>query len=397
MCQSLSSRPQPLLRAVMPELDSLRGIAILGVILLHGFYWQYSGLRFTGVARFFLRVTQPGWLGVNLFFVLSGFLITGILIDSRDSPQYYRRFYIHRALRILPAYYSLLILLALFRRVTAAYFGLSVLYLSNVTGFFGVMEEYGPLWSLAVEEHFYLLWPLLVRCLTSRRLTLLAFAICVTVPTLRALAFYTGHTIGLASYTWFVADGLASGGLLAILLRTSITRPQVSRVCVALLVGGGLMAIAGAPFGILSRNRLLGAALQHTIIDFAFSGVLLSSLLLGTSRRQHLTNISILRFFGYISYGLYLIHLQVFRTYDKLCRRFWPSLLPTDGRFGLVLFRFLVAGGSAIIFAYLSRSYYEEMFLRLKQRLDPKESTARVPVHSGLGETAAPTSETSDG
>src|SRR5580693_4491011 len=99
---------QSLIRPVMPELDTIRGIAVLGVLFLHAFSWQYAGFHFGTLARKILVATQPGWLGVNLFFVLSGFLITGILLDSKLDPHFYRSFYTRRALRILPAYYSLL-------------------------------------------------------------------------------------------------------------------------------------------------------------------------------------------------------------------------------------------------------------------------------------------------
>src|SRR5450631_2462129 len=130
--ESLPAKPDPLIRPVMSELDSVRGIAIIGELLLHGFYWQYSGFHFSGLPRLFLLATAPGWLGVNLFFVLSGFLITGILLDSKEKPQYFRRFYTRRALRILPAYYLLLILLAVIHSASAAFLGLSFVYLANV-------------------------------------------------------------------------------------------------------------------------------------------------------------------------------------------------------------------------------------------------------------------------
>ena len=132
----------PLLRSVMPELDTLRGVAILGVLFLHGFFWPYSGLHFGRWGALWLNITQPGWLGVNLFFVLSGFLITGILIDSAVRPDYYRRFYTRRALRILPAYYLLLIILWLLGQARGAYVGLSFLYLANVPELFGVGQAY---------------------------------------------------------------------------------------------------------------------------------------------------------------------------------------------------------------------------------------------------------------
>jgi peptidoglycan/LPS O-acetylase OafA/YrhL len=378
-----SERGDALIRPLMPELDTLRGLAILGVLALHGFYSGYSGLRgLSRPAQVFLGLTQWGWLGVNLFFVLSGFLITGILLDSRKKPHYYRRFYARRALRILPAYYALLILLAVLRQATAAYLGLSFVYLANVTNLFGVAEDYGPLWSLAVEEHYYLAWPMVVRWLTRRNLALFALGICVAEPILRAIAFQRGDTVGLASYTWFVADGLASGSLLAILLRTSLTRRQVAGVCFSLFAFGAAAAAGGAPFGILTRSRLLGATLQHTVIDLLFSGVLLFFLLAGTAPWGKLVHNAGLRFVGRISYGLYLVHLLVFRLYDKLCRRLMPSLIPMDGHFAKVVLRFVVAGGGAIVIAYLSRRFFEERFLRLKDRWSPAmdEPLTRVSV-----------------
>ncbi|MBZ5722027.1 MAG: acyltransferase [Acidobacteriia bacterium] len=367
--RSPNSLQTNLIRPVMPELDSVRGVAILGVLFLHGFYWQYSSLHFTGLAKTFLLATQPGWLGVNLFFVLSGFLITGILLDSKHKPQYYRRFYTRRALRILPAYYLLLVLLALLHSASVGFLGLSFVYLANVTSLFGIPTDYGPLWSLAVEEHYYIFWPAVVQKLTPKRLAICSIALCVAIPILRAVSFRLGYTFGLASYTWFVADGLAAGSLLAIVLRTSITRQQVVSLCTTLLVSGVILTVVGRPFGITTRERLLGAALQHTLIDIVFGGILLFVLLVGTSSHKRYVNNSMLRFLGYLSYGLYLIHLLAFRIYDKLSRYYWPQLQPSDGHFGLVVLRFVVAGGFAIGLAYLSRKYFEETFLRLKDRL----------------------------
>jgi peptidoglycan/LPS O-acetylase OafA/YrhL len=162
----------------MPELDTLRGIAVLLVLFFHGFGFGFRyGLE--GLSEFpklFVAATLPGWIGVNLFFVLSGFLITGILLDTKTRPDYYRRFYTRRALRILPLYYAVLLLLAVLtrtglvsRHASWVFLGLSFFYLSNVTVLLGVAMQYGVLWSLAVEEHFYLLWPGVVRRLSRER------------------------------------------------------------------------------------------------------------------------------------------------------------------------------------------------------------------------------------
>lgn len=356
-----------LVRASMPELDTLRGVAILGVLFLHGFYWQYSGFHFAGVERLFFLATKPGWLGVNLFFVLSGFLITGILLDSRSRPAYYRRFYTRRALRILPAYYALLLLLFFLRQASAAYLGLSFIYLANITVLFGVANDYGPLWSLAVEEHYYIVWPAFVRRLSAPQVAWLAFAVCLGEPVLRAAAFRLGYDRGLASYTWFVADGLATGSLLAAILRTSISRGRVKAICALLLLSAASATALGRGRGLLTRDNLLGAALQHTLIDVAFAGVVLLFLLLGSSSWRSCVNSAALRFCGYISYGLYLIHLIVFRVYDRLVTSFWPALRPSDERFGLIVLRFACAAGLSGGVAYLSRRFYEEKFLRLKE------------------------------
>ncbi len=360
---------EPLLRPFMPELDTLRGIAVTAVLLLHALYWQYANYSFSAPSRLLLRLTQPGGLGVNLFFVLSGFLITGILLDSKTRPDYYRRFYTRRALRILPPYYALLILLLLLRSSSVAFVGLSFIYLANMTAFFGVACDYGPLWSLAIEEHFYILWPAVVRRITRRRLAWLSAAIVIVVPVSRGISFALGHPNGLDWYTWFACDGLAAGSLLAIILRTKISRSQVRTLCGTLLASSLLLGILGQPFGLDTRNRLLGAAFQWTLIHIFFAGVLLLFLLAATGSAKTYVNNSVLRFLGYISYGLYLDHLLAFRMYDRLCHRYLPQLVPTSYHFGLVLLRLLLGGGAAIAAAYLSRRFFEERFLRLKDTL----------------------------
>jgi hypothetical protein len=105
-----------LLRPKMPELDTIHGIAVLLVLFFHGFGFRYGLEGLSGLPKLVVAATVPGWVGVNLFFVLSGFLITGILLDAKPKANYYRSFYIRRALRILPLYYAVLLLLAVLTR-----------------------------------------------------------------------------------------------------------------------------------------------------------------------------------------------------------------------------------------------------------------------------------------
>jgi peptidoglycan/LPS O-acetylase OafA/YrhL len=388
--------PEPLVRRFMPELDVLRGIAVLGVLFFHGFRAEYGELPFTGACRILVLATQPGALGVNLFFVLSGFLITGILLDSRPRPDYYRRFYTRRALRILPAYYSLLILLGVLHQASAAFLGLSFVYLSNVTSLFGVSMDYHPLWSLAVEEHYYIVWPSVVRKLRARSLALFSLALCILVPVARAVSFHYGHMLGGEWYTWFAADGLAEGSLLAIVLRSSISRKQATAGGAFLLTTASVLLIADAPFGMLSRQTMLGASLQLTLVNTFFAGCLLLFLVLGTSSRKWLVNSTILAFFGYISYGLYLIHPMMFRIYDKVTGRFWPWLEPSVGHFGLIVLRFAVVSATAIGLSYISREYYEEWFLRRKERIAPQPPETPVKVVVAVPSAAAIATEASE-
>jgi len=358
----------------MPELDSIRGIAILAVLFYHGFFWQTDMSRFAGAERLFISLMWIGRLGVNLFFVLSGFLITGLLLDTRSRPDYYRRFYIRRALRILPAYYAILLVLAVTRHHIGAFLLFSVVYLSNLTPLFGVAISYGVLWSLAVEEQFYLLWPFIVRYLTLRRLALLSSIVVVITPMTRLVSFYSGYKDGFISfvfnyYTWNASDALACGALLAILIRAlEPSRVGALKVSAAAIGGAVLLWLVGTPFGILTRQRAFGAALQVTPWNIAFAGLLGIFLVVGTSDWKFLVSPAPLRFFGEISYGLYLIHVLIFDTYDALTGRYFPTLKHGSG-FGALWLRFFCAASVATVLAYASRRWFENPFLRLKDRL----------------------------
>jgi peptidoglycan/LPS O-acetylase OafA/YrhL len=133
-----------------------------------------------------------------------------------------------------------------------------------------------------------------------------------------------------------------------------------------------LLGLAGQPFGIGTRNRLMGAGLQYTTINVFCAGFLLLFLLAGTSSARRYVNISVLRFLGYISYGLYLNDLLALHIYDWTCRRYFPQPTPSSGHFEMVLLRFAPGRGGAIAIAYLSRRFFEERFLRLKDSFVPK-------------------------
>ena len=268
----------------MPELDAIRGFAALSVLFYHGLYWEDHSTAYSGLAKDLIWATKPGWLGVNLFFVLSGFLITGILLNSKNGPKYYANFYIRRGLRIIPAYYAVLVLLLLLRE-PASFVGISAIYLANMAVFFKIPMAYGPLWSLAVEEHFYLLWPTVIKRCRKLMVAVVSLTILFTCPILRAYWFHLGRIEETSFLTWLVADGLALGALISLVLNSQFgTRQTAQRLASLMLILGGLVYLCGRPFGIESRKTMAGAALQFVPWNFSFGAILIFAMLIGSSR-----------------------------------------------------------------------------------------------------------------
>lgn len=247
-----------------PRLDGLRGLAIALVMLYHATHY---GLARTPVERALGVVPSIGWSGVDLFFVLSGFLITGILLRAKESPRYYPSFYARRVLRIFPLYYTvLLFFLVLVPRIPlfeaandfwypgAAREGIWYwLYLTNLQiARLGVWQHQtlDITWSLAIEEHFYLLWPLVVRRVPERRLVAVCAALFAAALGLRVWLVASGAS-PLIAYTATPArfDTLAAGAALAVWARRE----------------GGLARLAPAARLVLGAATLLFAALYAWI------------------------------------------------------------------------------------------------------------------------------------
>ncbi|WP_433968247.1 acyltransferase family protein [Tunturiibacter gelidiferens] len=310
----------------------------------------------------------------SIFFVLSGFLITGILIDTKGRPTFYRKFYIRRALRILPAYLLLVLFLVFTGWLTFGSAAVALLFLTNYSLLFTLFHlgGYGPLWSLSVEEQFYLVWPSVVGRVSVRILTYISIALCLVEPFLRWLVA-SGHLhLGdLSQATYLIADNLALGALAAIFARSSYgTLRNGVRIGLGLCLAGLAIFAAGYPFGIMHRTNVVGNTLQSVPWNIFFAGTLLLCLGLRSPLASSLWAAP-LRFFGYISYGLYLVHFLIFVRYDdKVTRISDPSLRHLlEGAFT----RFFLAGGLSILIAWLSRRLYEERFL-LMGRSAPVEN-----------------------
>ena len=276
----------------------MRGIAVILVFLHHHAY------------------LNSGWLGVDLFFVLSGYLITTILRASREDIGYWQEFWIKRATRILP---PLVLLLC----ITAICFQFSPLRLAGYLFSFGDVLAYtrpvrslDALWSLAVEEHFYLLWPFAVRFLSRRSLFYILVGALVAEPLLRG--FVSTRIPGWEAIyylTPFRLDGLCFGSLLAIGFETDpgrrlITRWSLPSLGCSVLVWFAFRILLGTRFTRDNPSVLYNAAVYSIISLSAFSFIayLVTK---PASRLARLLSLRPLVFVGIISYGLYLYQLVV--------------------------------------------------------------------------------------
>ena len=291
----------------IPALDGLRGIAILAVFLSH-----FGGGKksINPVVHLWSTVTNAGWMGVDLFFVLSGFLITGILYDTSQNVHRVRNFYVRRTLRIFPLFYGVLFLfLALtpvlhlvWRPEHLLYF----LYLGNMTMFVPHMHSPGAMmtvehfWSLAVEEQFYLLWPFIVWKIGNReKLLRLSVLIMLSALLIRVLLLAAGASTTLVYTMLFTRmDSLICGAALALLVRG----PAHDRLSVRpVLLVSGLLTLAVFAY---TRSPLHEAPLMLTVgftaIAFFCAGLVYLAWRQNTAFAHWLCS-PLLRFFGLYS------------------------------------------------------------------------------------------------
>jgi peptidoglycan/LPS O-acetylase OafA/YrhL len=358
----------------IPQLDGLRGVAIAGVLAFH-FHWF-----------------NLGWTGVVLFFVLSGYLITRILLESKHEQSYFGHFYARRALRIFPAYYLILALTFVFQR----YFPLEeidpsaassvtewpyfLLYVQNY--WMGTHNFDTPLsqllsftWTLAVEEQFYLVWPLVVWLLGWRSLAFLCLMLVLAAPISRQMV------LAASANPWFTLaamsshlDSLAAGALIAVVSRHEQYRRFISaKNGAALIVLGGIPLLALTVITGLNRYANTadwvtapGSSYFLTFASVLFAGLLIVSLT-SSGPLVQLLRARPLVALGKISYGVYVYHTLASVLVVTLARvnGLISFSAPIDPR----LWFALEATGAALtlIAAALSYRFLEQPFLRMKQ------------------------------
>ena len=358
------------LESRIPELDGIRAIAIWMVLLVHvitGFANPQGALDF--IPWSVQVAIGHGWLGVDLFFMLSGFLITGILLDTRERPHYFRNFYARRFLRIMPLYFTMVLVWALFYHQYGRYLLLSSVFGANLAPVFHVAVPHGPtvLWSLAVEEHFYFLWPLIVLLVDRKRLLWLCAAIFIGCPILRGICALKGVNPGtIIVLSCFRFDGLATGAAIAIWARSARfdrkTAHVVAAICLVMLC---VVTVAGSGHGIFGTKTPVGLAFTYTQAYFAFAiPFVLALVYRGTVWTSVLRN-PFMQLSGALSYCLYLSHLSIGDGYQALLAKHL-HLGPTE----TVLARAGVILPLSFAIAALSRKFLEQPCLALKSRFE---------------------------
>jgi peptidoglycan/LPS O-acetylase OafA/YrhL len=352
--------------AHIAALDGLRGLAIILVLLFH-FTPESEGR--TAVERAMQWISALGWCGVDLFFVLSGFLITGILFDAKGSADYFRNFYMRRVLRIFPLYYGVLlaafVMVPLIRPMRTEGDAHLVhnqswlwLYAANIpqavangwplkTGWVNLNH----FWSLAVEEHFYLIWPAVVYWFSRKAVMRICGGSMVVALALRCWTYFYWNDTAAYVLTPCRMDELALGALLALAARgPGGMGALVKQARWGAWMLGALLA------GIWSLGMEdLNYTVALTVLAAFFGSILL--LAVGGGIVARIFETRVLRFFGKYSYGIYVFHW--------LLSPLFLRVIPAQ-RVGAAVYM-MAAISISVLVAVTSWHLYEKHFLKLKR------------------------------
>lgn len=376
LTEQMSRGPIPDWSRRIPALDGLRGIAILLVLMRHSIFIMKT------TSKFLLPILAVGkltWSGVDLFFILSGFLIGGILLDAKSSPRYFRTFYLRRAFRIYPLYYVVAVVFlarfvpfhlpsgALIDHPRLPIPWAAYLTLTQNFWLFGLPGAMEATWSLCIEEQFYLIIPLLIRIANRRHLVVTLISVIVGAPFLRIL-LHSGYPHG--DYFCYVlapcrADALCMGVLSAVLVRDASAwrwlvahRGWLQVVLIGLFVGVIYMTWKG--YG----------AFQAPMTTFGLSWIALfytCILLLVVSDSQGAVRNALckqwLMGLGTLAYCIYLVHVPLLHAGRHLLAVAFDASATASWFLGGI------AGIVAtLIVAAVSWRYFEKPLLRMGHR-----------------------------
>jgi peptidoglycan/LPS O-acetylase OafA/YrhL len=415
--------PTAIVNRKLQSLDGLRAIAILLVFCVH----LQDHILVVNPPAFLLRMyASQGWMGVDLFFVLSGFLITGILLDTRQASNYFTGFYARRILRIFPLYYLVLtaVIIAGIRinsPAVAATLPLPQdrwLYFCYLTNWLGLWKaHWGPnyvnylahFWSLAVEEQFYLVWPLVIWLARPRSIPWIAGAVAALAAMVRfAWVTHSGAQMAIALATVSRLDALFIGALCAFLFRD---RERMLRIrkrlpwIASLGVGSYLLAFSAVllfpqraavllfgPAPVVHRmedvTMLLAECGGYTLLALGFGALVLLAAHTDAESTwmQKFLKSRLLAPIGTYSYGIYVFHVPIIGAASFFV---YPRMFRGIGAQGDALLECTyMAAIAAVTFIVSALSYeaFEKKILRFKRHFEPKYASA--PSNAMLGERA---------
>jgi peptidoglycan/LPS O-acetylase OafA/YrhL len=376
----------------------MRGLAVLCVMVLHFTLVDAA----TRGERLFFDIASAGWVGVDLFFVLSGFLITGILYDAKGGAHFFRNFYMRRVLRIFPLYYAFLVLVLVLLPIVRPAGAIPAetqfwlwTYLSNIlfarVGWEGMPGHTTHLWSLAIEEQFYMLWPLVVFFASRRRLVQICIG-AIVFAELTRLGLHYSAPDGIAGYALMPAriDALAIGALVAVLAREPSGAAMLLRLSRPVMLGAALwLAIVtgwtqlavGETLPPLDVRVQLGA---YTAISLLFGALLVRAIAApDSSLRARVLSSATLAAFGRYSYALYLIHIVVRNVFHGQLTQLGGKLPTVLGSQLPAQVGVLLAGiGISYALAFASWHLFEKHFLALKRFFNYERRATAGPLPS---------------
>ena len=367
--------PIPLPRGHIPALDGIRGLAILLVTI-----YRFAGTHDGGTPRWLLPAMEFGTHGVDLFFVLSGFLITGILFDAKGEAHYFRNFYARRTLRIFPLYYGTLALVL----IGLPLLGLGISWL-NATGDLNSLWWYGSnirmsqtglwnfgglnhFWSLCVEEHFYLVWPLVIFACsrtTAMRVCIFAFLASAAARVLWMLT--DGNAAAAEVFTLFRLDALCAGAWIALAARGEDGLTKMVPWARAVLVVTGLIML---PLIVLRLQLKTIPTSLYACFFAAFIVLAVASAKQGWL--SFLGKSKLLLWLGKYSYGMYvyqnllLVGFASFFTAGTIAELTGSAAI---GRIGFIVSMSLLTAA----LAWISWHAYEKRWLAWKPYFEGKK------------------------
>jgi peptidoglycan/LPS O-acetylase OafA/YrhL len=363
-------------RTRLPALDGLRGIALLSV-----FFYHYAGSLTSHATSAPLRtlavIFSLGWTGVDLFFVLSGFLITGILYDTLNDSKYYRKFYYRRALRIFPVYYFLAIVLASCTTLVGAHWKPAHLFFLVYLGYpaaliWTSLPHFSPvvlvthLWSLSVEEQFYVVWPWAVARMRNSNVILGGCLILGGIALALRLFVSIAGLNPTWSYTFMFCrmDQLALGAAIAVAVRGTLRARVDHWAPFALIVAAGVVVTICGVRHTTDHNDPVIAGIGYSAIAFVYGSLLVLCLRSG-SWIERFFSIGILRMFGKYSYGLYLYHFPLTVVLSPMRNGLvaWSHSFVVGGALHLI-----ICLAANLLIAAISFHCMESPIMKLKKR-----------------------------